>query len=79
MHSVSESAPADAFFLPCGPCTAKHGFDAVAFAAKQRRAARVVAEEVDEFAVLLPKRGQDEEKGMISSYEIYGVQETAVI
>jgi hypothetical protein len=59
VHSVDSGAPPDEYFLPCAPCQMTHGFDAVAELEKQRRHVRVVDEDNDEFAVLLPEREQE--------------------
>jgi hypothetical protein len=56
VHSVDSGAPPDSFFLPCGPCTLRQGFDAVEAVMKQRRLARRAAsEETEEFSVMLPE------------------------
>jgi hypothetical protein len=60
VHSVDCSAPPDNYFLPCGPCQLRHGFDAVAEFEKQRRPARVTTmEDAEEFSVMTPEREEE--------------------
>jgi hypothetical protein len=54
VHSVDSANPPDDYFLPCGPCVLRHGFDAVKHAMKRDKSARKAAtDECEDFRLCL--------------------------